>query len=185
MLVDKKAYNDLGGLCEDYNYGLEDVDFCLKLYQNNLNVMFAANSLLFHHESSTRVKSKSYFENDKSNYSIFWNKWGQLLSKSLLLDKINDNGFFTDKKLKITIIDDNFTKNQKTISELSKKFNELDFTVELITNMKNYYIGNSSDILISFTDKCDTNECDINIENDFASEFLEKLEKIIIDGYEF
>ena len=219
MLVDKKVYDDLGGLCEDYYYGLEDVDFCLKLYQNGCNVMFAANSLLFHHESSTRVKSESYFINDKNNYSTFWNKWGQFLSKNLLLDKINDKGFFTNKKLKITIIDDNFAKNQRIISEISKKFNELDYSVELITNMKNYYIGNSSDILLSFTDKYNTNElisrsdivkilvmmdksfdssnfdislsldenmdCDINIENDFVSEFLEKLEKIIIDGYEF
>ncbi|MBQ9026454.1 MAG: glycosyltransferase family 2 protein [Methanobrevibacter sp.] len=219
MLVDKKVYEDVGGLCEDYNYGLEDVDFCLKLYENNFDVMFAANALLFHHESSTRVKSKSYFENDKNNYSIFWDKWGQFLSRNLLLDKIHDKGFFTDKKLKITIIDDNFTQNQKIISEISKKFNELNYTVELITNMKNHYIGNSADILLSFTDKYDVNELisrsdiikvlvidkdtsdssdfdislsfdksiksDIYIENDFVSEFLDKLEKILTDGYEF
>ena len=218
MLVDKKVYDELGGLCEDYNYGLEDVDFCLKVYENNYNIIFAANSLLFHHESSTRVKNEKYFENDKRNYSVFWNKWGNYLSKNLLLDKIENKGFFTNKKLKITIINHD-DKNLDFISKISKDFAKLGFTVELITNMNNLYVGNSSDILLSFTDKYNLNSIiarndivkvliltdsslssddynltvscdesissDILIKKDFVFEFLDKLEKILLDDYEF
>ena len=176
---------------------------------------------MFHHESSTRVKSESYFENDKHNFSVFWKKWGQYLSRNLLLDKINSIKFFTEKNLKITIIDEDNSKNKELISEISQKFNDLNYYVELISDMKNNYVGNSSDILISFTDNynldnliarddivkvivdndnLNTDNYDIvvsfndvklnakhsiKIEEDFAPEFLEKLEKIILDGYEF
>ena len=156
-LIDKKVYDEVSGLDEEYFYGLEDVDFSLKLYEKGFTTLFAANALLFHHESSTRVKSESYFENDKHNYSVFRNKWGKFLSKTLLLDKINSNNFFTEKNLKITIIDEENSGNMELISEISRKFNDLGYTVELITDMENYYIGNSADILISFTDKYDLN----------------------------
>ena len=184
-------------------------------------ILFAGNAVLFHHESSTRVKSKSYFENDKNNYSVFWNKWGQYLSRCLLLDKINSQKFFTEKNLKITIVDEVDSKNKELISDISKKFNDIDYSVEVITDMGNNYIGNSCDILISFTDNYNlnnlvargdivkvivdnnnlntddydivvsfddisqNNDYFIKIDNDFASEFLEKLENIIRDGYEF
>ncbi len=220
-LIDKKVYEELMGLDEEYVYGLEDVDFCLKLHKNGYKVLFAGNAVLFHHESSTRVKSESYFENDKHNFAVFWNKWGQYLSKNLLLDKINSRKFFTEKNLKITIIDEDNSKNMELISEISQKFNNLNYYVELITDMENNYVGNSSDVLISFTDNCDldnliarddivkvivdngnlnTDNYDIvvsfgdvksaakysiKIEDDFAMEFIEKLEKIILDGYEF
>lgn len=221
-LVDKRIYDELGGLDEEYFYGLEDVDFCLKLHKLGYKVLFAGNSVLFHHESSTRVNDESYFANDKRNYSIFLNKWGQYLSKNLLLDKLHSQKFFTEKELKITMIDEEKSANKELISDISKKFNDKSFTVELICDLENNYIGNSSDILLSFTDKYDLNNIiarkdivkvivsdnslktegydisvsfneedndgdipNIFIENDFASEFLEKLEKIIIDDYEF
>ena len=219
-LIDKRVYDELSGLDENYVYGLEDVDFCLKLYKNNYKILFAGNALLFHHESSTRVKSESYFENDKNNYSFFWNKWGQFLSKNLLLDKINSKKFFTEKNLKISIIDDTGA-NEDLICEISQKFNDLDYTVELITDIKNNYIGNSSDILLSFTDSYDlesiiarrdilkiiVNTNNLNTENyditvsfdniksdnvphieikdDFVTDFLQQLQDIIMDDYEF
>ncbi len=219
-LIDKKVYDELSGLDENYFYGLEDVDFCLRLYKKGYKILFAGNAILFHHESSTRVKSESYFENDKNNYSFFWNRWGSYLSKNLLLDKINSKKFFTEKNLKISIINDR-DDNEDLISEISQKFNNLDYTVEVITDMKNNYIGNSSDILISFTDNYDLdniiarqdilkvivnnndfntdkydmiisfdniksdNKPHIEIKNDFVCDFLEQLQNIIMDEYEF
>ena len=219
-LIDKKVYDELSGLDENYFYGLEDVDFCLRLYKKGYKILFAGNAILFHHESSTRVKSDSYFENDKNNYFFFWNRWGSYLSKNLLLDKINSKKFFTEKNLKISIINDR-DDNEDLISEISQKFNNLDYTVEVITDMKNNYIGNSSDILISFTDNYDLdniiarqdilkvivnnndfntdkydmiisfdniksdNKPHIEIKNDFVCDFLEQLQNIIMDEYEF
>ena len=69
----------------------------------------------------------------------------------MLLDKIHDGKFFTQKKLKITIIDENYQDNSDFLSKISKDFNDLGFTVELISDLKNLYIGNSSDILLSLS----------------------------------
>ena len=138
----------------------------------------------------------------------------------MLLDKINSKKFFTEKNLKISIINDR-DDNDDLISEISQKFNNLDYTVEVITDMKNNYIGNSSDILISFTDNYDLdniiarqdilkvivnnndfntdkydmiisfdniksdNKSHIEIKNDFVCDFLEQLQNIIMDEYEF
>ena len=154
-LIDKKVYDELGGLDEDYIYGLEDVDFSLKLHKKGYKTILASNALLFHHESSTRVKSKDYEDNDKHNYKVFWSKWGNYLSKNMLLDKIHDNKFFTQKKLKITIVDENYHDNFEFLSKISKGFNELGFTVELISDLENMYIGNSSDILLCLSEDYD------------------------------
>ncbi len=151
----KKVYDELGGLDEDYIYGLEDVDFSLKLHKKGYKTILAPNALLFHHESSTRVKSKDYEDNDKHNYKVFWSKWGNYLSKNMLLDKIHDNKFFTQKKLKITIVDENYHDNFEFLSKISKGFNELGFTVELISDLENMYIGNSSDILLCLSEDYD------------------------------
>ena len=83
----------------------------------------------------------------------FLDKWGDFLLKELLNDKINNNKFFTDKKLDITIV----SKNPLEILKLAKDFNEMDYNVKIITDFNNLDIGEDCDILIS-TDK------DYNIE---------------------
>lgn len=169
MLVSSDVYHELGGLDEDYKYGLEDVDFCLKLHKNGYKTMLSANTLLFHHESSTRIKDDSYFENDRKNTETFTKKWRKYLSKNMLIDKIRANKFFTEKDLKITIIADN--KND-FIGKIANDFKKYGYTVELIDNFKNYYIGNSSDILISFSE--DYNIGEIIARKDIVKIFVLK-----------
>ena len=181
-IIDKKIYEELGGLDENYVYGLEDVDFSLKLHKKGYRTMLASNALLFHHESSTRVKTKDYVDNDKHNYKIFWSNWGNYLSKNLLLDKLHDEGFFTQKKLKITIIDGNHPQNIEFLSSISKKFNKLGFTVELISNLKNMYVGNSSDILISLSE--DYNLNNMVAREDIVKVFVVKNEDDHPEGYD-
>ena len=157
MLVKKDVYMDLGGLSEDYNYGLEDVDFCLNLHKNGFNTYYCGSALLFHHESSTRVKNKDYFDNDKKNYNVFWNRWGSYLSKHLLLDKIHNEKFFSVKDLKIVFINDN-PNFDKPVSEMVKAYSELGYEVAVISNIEDRYIGNSTDIVISLADEYDFDE---------------------------
>ncbi|WP_409200101.1 glycosyltransferase family 2 protein [Methanobrevibacter sp. DSM 116169] len=154
MLIKKSVYEKFDGLNEEYFYGLEDVDFTLKLHKNNYKTIYCGNALLFHHESSTRSKDKKYVDNDKRNFNIFWQSWGDYLSKNLLLDKINNKKFFTEKKLKIIFadIDFNINKNSnKMIKEISNEFYNLNYDIDLITDKTDHFCGSSSDILISFS----------------------------------
>ncbi|MDL2271090.1 glycosyltransferase family 2 protein [Methanobrevibacter sp. OttesenSCG-928-I08] len=163
MLVNKEIYCKCGGLNEKYNYGLEDVDFALKLHKNNYKTIFSGKSLLFHHESSTRTKDKDYFENDKKNFNIFWNIWGDYLSKNMLIDKINYNNLFTEKRLKIVLIDKHYKRNKNShemLKGISKGFNDLGYDLDLITDDADYVFENSSDILVSFDLEYDISKID-------------------------
>lgn len=146
LLIPKSVYMELGGLDENYFYGYEDIDFAFKLYENNYKSIYNPFALLFHHESATRVEDEA--EKNRLNYEnimYFYNKWGDYLFKEILIDKINQNHFITDKKLDISII----SKNDDFISKLVKDLNNMGFNVKLIPNLNNFDIGEDCDILIS------------------------------------
>ena len=154
LLVPKSLYLELDGLDEAYFYGYEDIDFAFKLYQNNYKSIFNPFALLFHHESATRVEDKA--EKNRLNYEnimYFYNKWGDFIFKEMLKDKINQNHFFTDKKIDISIV----SKSDEFINKLVKDFNAKGFNVKLIPNINNLDIGEDCDILISNDENYDIN----------------------------
>ncbi len=199
-LIRKDIYEEVGGLDEKYNYGLEDIDFSLKIHKYGYMTVYSGPTLLFHHESSTRIKTDDYIDNDRKNHNVFLGKWRNYLSKHLLIDKIHHNKFFSEKQLKICFIG----QPNQFISNLAKQFNDLGYEVDLIADYNDTYLGNSSDILLSFTDEYDLskivsrrdllkvyvenekvegynlilNENNIDFNN-FTTEFLEIIENLI------
>ena len=152
LLVPKDVYMELDGLDENYFYGYEDIDFAFKLYQNNYKSIFNPFALLFHHESATRVEDED--EKNRLNYEnimYFYNKWGDYIFREMFIDKVNQNHFFTDKKLDVSII----SKNDEFISKLTKDLNNKGFNVKIIPNLKNLAIGEDCDILISNNENYD------------------------------
>lgn len=146
ILIPKDVFFELDGLDEKYIYGYEDIDFAFKLYKNNYKSIYNPFALLFHHESSTRYENQS--EKNRLNYENimhFYDKWGDYIFKEILIDKIYQNHFITNKKLDISIV----SKNNEFITELVKNFNKKGFNVKLIPNLKNLDIGQNCDILIS------------------------------------
>lgn len=200
-LIRKDIYTEVGGLDEDYIYGLEDVDFCLKLYKKGYLTAYCGTSLLFHHESSTRVISKDYARNDKHNFEVFINKWGKFLSGKMLLDKIDNKKFFSEKQLKIAIVG---TSNEFT-SRIAKEFNSRGYEISLHFNPEDNYFGDSTDILLSFNPDFNLDDIiarrdivkvfagcekvegyDLQVENlsdNFTDEFLDKVREVIKHGF--
>ena len=67
-------------------------------------------------------------EKNRLNYENimhFYNKWGDFIFKEILIDKINQNHFITDKKLDISIV----SKNNEFITKLVKDLNLTDLEV--------------------------------------------------------
>ena len=146
ILIPKDIYFELDGLDEKYIYGYEDIDFAFKLYKNNYKSIYNPFALLFHHESSTRYEDQA--EKNRLNYENimhFYSKWGDFIFKEILIDKIHQNHFITNKKLDISIV----SKNNEFISKLVKNLNSRGFNVKLIPNLNNLDIGQNCDILIS------------------------------------
>lgn len=146
LLVPKELYLELDGLDEGYFYGYEDIDFAFKLYKNGYKSIFNPFALLFHHESATRVEDVA--EKNRLNYQNimhFYDKWGDFIFKEILTEKLNNENFFTNKKLDFCIV----SKNDEFITKLVKDLNNMGFNVKIVPCLKDWDIGDHCDILIS------------------------------------
>lgn len=54
LLVDRKVYEEVGGLSERYAVAYNDIDFCLKVRKKGYLVVYDANVSLYHYESFSR-----------------------------------------------------------------------------------------------------------------------------------
>jgi len=89
LLVEKKLYQDVGGLDEEYNYGYEDVDFCLKLLKKGYDNIYCPKALLYHYEHGTdEANDQTYrLERFKSNENLLASKWDDWLNENFFIDK--------------------------------------------------------------------------------------------------
>ena len=83
MLVKKALYERLGGLDEQFTVAFNDVDFCLRIREEGLLVVFTPYAELYHYESKSRgfedtEEKKRRFE---SEVRIFRERWAKLLEK--------------------------------------------------------------------------------------------------------
>ncbi|WP_409200106.1 glycosyltransferase family 2 protein [Methanobrevibacter sp. DSM 116169] len=173
LLVPKKLYLDLGGLDEGYFYGYEDIDFAFKLYTNNYKTFYCPSALLFHHESATRINDERVHEINFKNISLFKDKWGDILFKDILNDKINHKNFLTEEKLNFSIISENNINN--LLTSLIKDLNSNNYDFNLICDMDDYFLGNEVDILLSFT---------LNYNTKKSVSRLNLIKILILDSYE-
>ena len=149
LLLSKKVYFELNGLDEDYFYGYEDIDFAFKLFDAGYKNIYCPSALLFHHESATRVDDERIHQLNFKNISTFVEKWGNFLFKNLLKDKINNNNFFTNKKLYFSIMNTH-NSNKELVYSIAKSLNKEGYNVNLSSNINNLDLGEDCDIFISF-----------------------------------
>lgn len=90
VIIDKKVWDEIGGLSTDYGFGyFDDSDFCLQVRSRGGVVLFAPNSEVVHNESASFSKRsrKSVATSRIKNSSIFRKKWEEkLISEHLPYD---------------------------------------------------------------------------------------------------
>ena len=67
LMVKLSDYRRVGGLDENYTVALNDVDFCLKLREQGLLVVYDANAKLYHYESKSRGKDDTAQKMERFN----------------------------------------------------------------------------------------------------------------------
>ena len=72
MLVRKQLFEELGGFDEAYLNGVEDVDFCLRVREHGIKVVYCPHAVLDHWEGS----SAGRFDSVNANLQRFTAKWG-------------------------------------------------------------------------------------------------------------
>ena len=59
LLVRLDAFREVGGFSSDYDYGIEDVDLCLKLRAAGGRLVYDGRAALWHHELATRAADQA------------------------------------------------------------------------------------------------------------------------------
>ena len=168
LLVKKSVYLEVGGFDNDYVYGYEDVDLCLKLYKAGYMNIYNPKSMLYHYEFGTQEKNnkKEVRERRLNNQKIFINRWNKWLRKELFEDKLKNRRIFTDKPLTVSFVvtqsDENTTAGDYfTALSLAEQLKKFGWNIKYQSRFKSkeqrdwYYVEEDVDVLISLLDAYD------------------------------
>lgn len=94
MLVERAAFDRVGGFTHGYVYGAEDVDLCLKLREAGHPVVCSGRSLAIHHPVTTRRRAPYEEERARklANRRVLWDRWGPRLRREYELDRMGGDG---------------------------------------------------------------------------------------------
>lgn len=82
LLTKKDLYQQLGGLNERrLKVAFNDVDYCLKVREAGMRVIWTPHALLYHHESATRGKDESYAQIRRAKAEIRYmrKRWAHVM----------------------------------------------------------------------------------------------------------
>ena len=154
LLVKKSIYQKLGGLDEEYIYGYEDVDFCLKMIKNGYDNVYCPNALLFHHEHGTDDSLNNYYDRinrTKTNKAIYFYRWNDYLISNILKEKVNKEKILTEEYLNILFVSQANSKVQSKLNKLVNHINEYGWKAKIMDMNEEfaYSLSKNIDILIS------------------------------------
>lgn len=152
LMVDKVAFETVGGFSEAYFYGFEDVDLGLKLHKKGYKNYYCPRSIIYHYEFGTRDKGDTPEAKKRGNHNVavFQGRWQKYLSKRMLLDKLKGEGLFTEQPLQIAIAY-NREEKEENLTILEKRFEKSGYKVIYLDfkNAKKYYdLTPNTDVLI-------------------------------------
>lgn len=78
-LIAKKTFLELGGFDPVFRNGWEDVDFCLRARLKGFRIFYAADSVIYHHVSSTPGR----MTHERANVEYFQCKWAATIVSDL------------------------------------------------------------------------------------------------------
>lgn len=175
MLVKKSTYLEVGGFDNNYVYGYEDVDLCLKLHKAGYKNIYNPKSVLYHYEFGTQEKNNNNEVRDRrlNNQRIFIKKWNKWLRKELIQDKFYNKRIFTNKPLTVSFVvtqsDENTTAGDYfTALTLAKQLEKFGWNIKYQSRRKSkgqrdwYYVDEDVDVLISLLDAYDLTKVECN-----------------------
>ena len=73
LLMNRAVFEEIGGFCEDYRNGMEDIDLCVRLKMAGYALVVSHESIIQHHVS----QSPGRHENNDANSALFKKRWSQ------------------------------------------------------------------------------------------------------------
>ncbi len=105
LLVRRSELDAVGGFSPGYDYGMEDVDLCLKLLARGGRLVYDGRAALWHHEGSTRALGDTAGRRARrtANRDRFAAAWAPRLYRTVMLDAIAGTGRWRLEPLRVGI----------------------------------------------------------------------------------
>ena len=104
LLVRRDAFQQVGGFSRGYDYGIEDVDLCLKLQAAGGRLVYDGRAALWHHESATRASDRArYSQRSAANRELFTSIWGPRIYRAALVDALEGGRRFSSDPFQLAI----------------------------------------------------------------------------------
>ncbi len=140
LAVRKNLFDIIEGFDENYHFGHEDLDLCLKARSINYKVVYNPKAIAFHYESMTKKNRgieqfERYFKNptgfDSQNESYFQSKWANtlIMDADSYYEKDGYHGLSSNPQISVPF----FEKVKELLSEINNLAKEEN--VELITEI--------------------------------------------------
>jgi GT2 family glycosyltransferase/spore maturation protein CgeB len=163
LLLDRAAFEAVGGFDPAYDYGIEDVDLCLKLRAAGGRLVYDGRSALWHHESATRIADPAaYAARVAANRAVFVSTWGPALVRDTLRDAIAGRGALSRAPLHVAITvtssdPENGAGDLYTAQELGESLRRLGWKVSYLESAGDawYEPDRSVDAVLVLLDRCD------------------------------
>lgn len=103
LMIEKNKFLQVGGFTEEYIYGYEDVDLCLKLIKKGYVNRIVPASSAFHFEFGTQAgqSSSEVTKRRLNNIKVFKTRWQRWLDKKYIDSLFGETNLFFDKKIKV------------------------------------------------------------------------------------
>ncbi|MGV6818334.1 MAG: glycosyltransferase family protein [Thiotrichales bacterium] len=165
VLISKEDFESISGFDENYVYGYEDIDICLRLDQKGLKSVYCPSSVLFHHESSTQKKQDALVVSQRrlSNIHRLKEQWNDKLLPLYFSEKLSGySGMYSAHPMKVAFAvteagDNSSAGDYFTAMELATEFQRLGWEVSYLCRKEHnwYSVGSDIDLLISMLDSYD------------------------------
>lgn len=104
-LVRRSAWQAVGGLADVYDYGMEDVEFCLAIRAAGWRVVYDGRAALWHDASATQHRTAHAIRRDRQrrNRAILAGRWGGRVFREVFLDRLRGGHAWSEDSLHVGI----------------------------------------------------------------------------------
>jgi GT2 family glycosyltransferase len=105
LLLARAVFEEVGGFSDGYDYGLEDVDLCLKLRAAGHRIVVDGATALWHHEFATQNRRGAEDKQHRRahNRRQLADLWGPRLHRQVLRDRVLGAGEWSESPLHVAI----------------------------------------------------------------------------------
>jgi GT2 family glycosyltransferase len=141
MLIERATLERVGGFTPGFHYGYEDVDLGLKLLADGGITVCSGRSVLFHHESATRLATQELPDRRVmrvAHQRLLMKRWGPQLARAYLRDRLEQTGLWSEgPKPEVALTSSSDRDSERRVRELGDALEESGWEVAHVERVGN------------------------------------------------